>query len=127
MLVRAQFAPTALAAAFRREVATLDAELANWLGPITLSSRLAGRHCRDVIALMVKERLRPLGVGLALGLTASSALNGLLTSMLVRVSPTDPISFAAAASVLRIAAALGCAVRAGRALCVDPVVALRND
>jgi putative ABC transport system permease protein len=54
-------------------------------------------------------------------------VNRLLKSVLVQVSPSDPVTLAVAAGVLIVAAALGCAIPAVRAMRVDPVVALRNE
>jgi ABC-type antimicrobial peptide transport system permease subunit len=69
----------------------------------------------------------PLAIGLAIGLTASFAVNRLLKSMLVQVSPADPITLAVASAVLILAGILGCLIPARRAMQVDPVVALRNE
>jgi putative ABC transport system permease protein len=69
----------------------------------------------------------PLGIGLAIGLTASLAVNRLLKAELVQVSPSDPITLAVASAVLILAATLGCLIPARRAMRVDPVVALRHD
>jgi putative ABC transport system permease protein len=69
----------------------------------------------------------PLGIGLAIGLTASLAVNRILESMLVQISPSDPITLAVASAALIFSGALGCWIPARRAMRVDPVVALRNE
>jgi putative ABC transport system permease protein len=69
----------------------------------------------------------PVGIGLTIGLAASFAVNRLLKSMLVQVSPADPVTLLAASAVLISAALLGCLIPARRAMRVDPVVALRNE
>jgi ABC-type antimicrobial peptide transport system permease subunit len=69
----------------------------------------------------------PLGIGLVIGLVASLAVNQLLKSMLVQVSPADPIALLAASAVLIVAALLGCVIPARRAIRVDPVDALRHE
>ena len=69
----------------------------------------------------------PVGTGLAIGLTVSFAMNHVLKSQLVAVSPADPIAFAAASAVLVVTATLGCWIPARRAARVDPVIALKHE
>jgi putative ABC transport system permease protein len=81
----------------------------------------------DILKLVFRQGMLPLAIGLAIGLTASFAVNRLLKSMLVQVSPADPITLAVASAVLILAGILGCLIPARRAMQVDPVVALRNE
>ena len=81
----------------------------------------------DILKLVFRQGMLPLAIGLAIGLTASFAVNRLLRSMLVQVSPTDPITLVVASTVLILAGTLGCLIPARRAMHVDPVVALRNE
>ena len=82
---------------------------------------------RDILKLVFRQGMLPLAIGLAIGLTASFAVNRLLTSMLVQVSPADPITLVVASATLILAGTLGCLIPARRAMQVDPVVALRNE
>jgi putative ABC transport system permease protein len=50
-----------------------------------------------------------------------------MAGMLYGVTPLDPLTYAAAAGVLLLAALAATWVPAWRASAVDPVVALRND
>jgi len=86
-----------------------------------------GASARDVVALVLVQGMIPLGGGLAVGLAASLAVNRVLQSVLVQVSPSDPITLAGASTILMVFATLGCLIPARRALRVDPVVALRHD
>ncbi len=86
-----------------------------------------GATTRDIRKLVFKQGMLPLGIGLAIGLAASLAVNRLLKSVLVQVSPADPITLVIASSVLILAALLGCFIPARRAMRVDPMVALRHD
>ncbi len=86
-----------------------------------------GATARDILKLVFKQGMLPLGIGLIIGLAASLAVNRLLESMLVQVSPADPLTLAAASAVLIVAATLGCLIPARRAMRVDPVVALRHE
>jgi predicted permease len=81
----------------------------------------------DILKLVFMQGMLPLAIGLAIGLTASFAVNRLLTSMLVQVSPADPITLLVASVALILAGTLGCLIPARRAMQVDPVVALRHD
>ena len=73
---------------------------------------------RDAIALAA--------IGIVAGLGASVALGGYARTLLYRISPTDPMSLAAAAlTMLAVAAAAGF-LPARRAARVDPAVALRE-
>ena len=86
-----------------------------------------GATARDVLTLVVTQAIPPVGVGLAGGLAASVALTPVLDSMLVGVSPTDPLTYAVASSVLIVSAILGCMVSARHAMRVDPAVALKHE
>jgi putative ABC transport system permease protein len=86
-----------------------------------------GATSRDVRRLVVTQGMRPVGIGLVLGLAASLAVNRALKSLLVQVSPADPAALAIASAILILAALLGCLIPARRAMRVDPVIALRHD
>lgn len=86
-----------------------------------------GATGRDILTLVFRQGMLPLGIGLAIGLAGSLAVNRIVKDALVQVSPDDPVTLAVASAVLIAAAALGCLIPARRALRVDPVVALRNE
>ena len=86
-----------------------------------------GATTRDILSLVLKQAMRPLGMGLAVGLAASFAVTRVLVSELVQVSPADPLTFVVVSATLIASAAIGCLVPARRATRVDPVVALRHD
>ena len=86
-----------------------------------------GATARDILKLVFRQGMRPLGIGLAIGLAALFAVGRVLRSELVQVSPTDPITIVVASLVLILAAMLGCWIPARRAMRVDPVVALRDE
>ena len=56
-----------------------------------------------------------------LGLAASLAVNRILQSQLVGVSPYDPVTMAGAPVVLIVVALLACQIPARRAMPVDPL------
>jgi ABC-type antimicrobial peptide transport system permease subunit len=86
-----------------------------------------GAEARDILALVCRQGLLPVGLGLTVGLAASLAVNRVLASALVQVSPADPVSLAVATGALVAAATLGCLVPARRAMRVDPIAALRHE
>jgi ABC-type lipoprotein release transport system permease subunit len=71
--------------------------------------------------------MRPVAIGLALGLTPSFAVNRILQSQLVGVSPYDPMTMAGAPVLLIAVALLACHLPARRAMRVDPAIALRHE
>lgn len=86
-----------------------------------------GAAPRDVRRLVLREGLTPVAAGLLLGLAASLAVNRILQSQLVGVSPYDPLTLAFAPLILTAVAAAGCLVPMRQAVRVDPAVALRHD
>lgn len=63
-----------------------------------------GATAGSVLRLVLKEGLAPPGLGLALGLATAAAGTRLLTSMLFRVQPNDPVVYLAVAVLLGVAA-----------------------
>ena len=90
--------------------------------------RLAmGATAGDILRLVARESMVPLGIGLAIGLIGSLGINRLLQAQLIQVSPGDPLTYAMATAVLVASAALGCWIPARRAMTVDPAIALRHE
>jgi ABC-type antimicrobial peptide transport system permease subunit len=90
--------------------------------------RLAiGAASRDIRRLIFGEGLRPVALGLMVGLTLSLAVNRIVQSQLVGVSPYDPVTLATAPAVLILVALLACHMPSQRALRIDPAVALRHE
>jgi len=90
--------------------------------------RLAvGASRGEVIGLFVRHGLAVSAIGALCGLAAALALTRLMKSLLFEVSPSDPLSYAAASAGLILAAALASYLPARRATRVDPVEALRVE
>jgi predicted permease len=79
----------------------------------------------DILRLVLGSGLRPVVLGVALGLAGALATSRLLTSVLFGVRPADPTTFAIVASILVAAAVVATWVPARRAARVDPTGALR--
>ena len=86
-----------------------------------------GAAAKDVGRMVLREGMLPVAMGMLLGLAASFAVNRILQSQLVGVSPYDPMTMAGAPVVLIVVALLACQIPARRAMAVDPAVALRHD
>jgi putative ABC transport system permease protein len=86
-----------------------------------------GATARDILQLVFRQGMLPSGLGLIIGLSVSVAVNRVLTSELVHVSPVDLFTFVVVTVVLVLSAALGCWIPARRATGVDPVAALRSE
>jgi ABC-type antimicrobial peptide transport system permease subunit len=86
-----------------------------------------GATASDVRQLILKEGLTPAAIGCAAGLAGSLAVNRILESQLVNVSPHDPVTIAGAIATLAGVALIASDVPARRATRVDPIVALRHE
>jgi putative ABC transport system permease protein len=86
-----------------------------------------GAASHDIRRLIFREGMRPVALGLILGLTMSLAVNRILQTQLVGVSPYDPVTLSIALALLLVVALIACQVPSRRALRVDPAVALRHD
>jgi putative ABC transport system permease protein len=113
---------------------------------------IAGVGVYGVMAYVVSQRTREIGVRIALGATRSTVVGMVLLdasvlvtaglaiggvaawyltaaakAFLFRLEPTDPRAFAAAAASLLVAALVASVIPARRAASVDPMVALRAE
>jgi predicted permease len=90
--------------------------------------RLAlGARPADVRNLFVRQGLAMAVLGVALGLAAATALTRLMTDVLYGVGPYDPATLGAVALTMLVAATLASWVPAARAARLDPVTTLRAD
>jgi len=86
-----------------------------------------GSQQSDVMRLVLSEGMLVILIGLGIGLAGSLALTRFLSSLLVGVTATDPLTFAGVAVLLTLIALAACYVPARRAMRVDPIVALRYE
>ena len=111
-------------------VTGLYAVIMRWVEQRTseIGIRMAiGATRRTTLGLVFREGMFPVGIGLIAGLIMSLGVNRLVRAQLTDVSPSDPLTLAAAAFVLIATGALGCLIPARRAMRVDPAVALRHE
>jgi ABC-type antimicrobial peptide transport system permease subunit len=81
----------------------------------------------NVLRMVLRQGMTPVGVGIGLGAVAACALTRVLRGMLYGVSPMDPLTFAAGTLLLSLIAILACFLPARRAARIDPMVALRHE
>jgi predicted permease len=86
-----------------------------------------GAASKDIRRLIFREGMRPVILGVIGGLCVSLAVNRILESQLVGVSPHDPVTLSIAPATLVLIALLACRIAMRRALNVNPVEALRHD
>jgi predicted permease len=108
----------------------LYAVIAHSIGQRTqeIGVRMAlGGTRKDILRLVYVQGMRPMLLGITLGLPAAFGVSHALRMVLIGVSPGDPITFLLVVLLLAISGALGCAVPAHRAIRVDPIAALRYE
>jgi len=81
----------------------------------------------EMLQGVLKRGVRMALVGVSLGVVASVALSRLMQKLLFEVSPGDPITLIAVATLLCLVAAAACWIPARRAARVDPMIALRQE
>ena len=86
-----------------------------------------GATAANVRQLVVREGLRTTIVGLAIGTLMAAGIGKLVSGLLYRVSPFDPLVLTAAIVVLSTASLLACYLPARRATRVVPLEALRSE
>jgi putative ABC transport system permease protein len=90
--------------------------------------RLAlGAKPADVMRLVIGQGMANALLGALVGLAVAVGLTRFLETQLFRVSPTDPLTFAAVGSLLIAVALVACYLPARRATKVDPMTALRYE
>ena len=175
LVVRTGIEPDVLAASVRRELRNVDVDVAtagirpmhqflaasvaarrfnmSLIGVFAITALLlAAAGLYAVIAYLVSQRTREIGIrlalgatprhilrlimgqgmkltliGLAIGIVGAIAFTRLLRSFLFGVTPTDLMTFGVSAVVLMAIALLACLIPARRATKVDPLVALRYE
>ena len=86
-----------------------------------------GAQPTRVLAMVLQQGLLFALLGVAIGLAGALGLTGLIKSLLFEVTPTDPFTFAAVAVVFIAAAIVASYVPARRAASIDPIEALRCE
>jgi putative ABC transport system permease protein len=86
-----------------------------------------GAQTRDVLRLIVKQGMKPVVIGLAIGIVSAFTLGRLIASQLYEVSAHNPVLLAGSTVLLAAIALIACLLPARRATHVDPIQALRAE
>jgi putative ABC transport system permease protein len=86
-----------------------------------------GAQTRDVLRLIVNQGMKPVVIGLAIGIVSAFALGRLIASQLYHVSAHNPALLGGATVLLAAIALVACLLPARRATFVNPIEALRTE
>jgi putative ABC transport system permease protein len=86
-----------------------------------------GASWSQVLRLVVRQAVWIIAVGLALGIGGAIALTRFISSELWEVQASDPATFAGVSILLVVVAVAACLVPTRRAVQVDPTIALRYE
>jgi putative ABC transport system permease protein len=81
----------------------------------------------SVLRLVFSEGLSLVGIGIGVGLGAAALAARAISGLLFGIGPFDLISFAGVALLLALVAAVACVLPAWRAMRIDPLRALRQS
>lgn len=86
-----------------------------------------GARPRQVRTMFLRQGLALSAAGLAIGLVAAGALTRLMSSLLFEIEPTDAVTYAASLCVILAAAAVASYLPARRASTIDPIETLKAE
>jgi len=86
-----------------------------------------GAQRKMLVGMFVRQGLWLTGVGIVCGLGTAFAVMRLMSSLLFKVSPVDPVTYGAVTLGVVVTAYLACYLPSRRAATVDPVDALRAE
>jgi putative ABC transport system permease protein len=86
-----------------------------------------GAAGNQVLWLVLRRGLIQVATGVTIGLAGAFFMSEALASVLVQVTPRDPVTFVGISILLVLVAIAACVIPARRASRVDPLVALRTE
>jgi putative ABC transport system permease protein len=86
-----------------------------------------GASAGGVLRLSMKEGVSLTGIGIGLGVAGGLACSRVLGKLLFGIAPTDLVTFAGAVLLIVVTAATACYLPARRATRVDPAITLRGE
>jgi putative ABC transport system permease protein len=86
-----------------------------------------GAQRREILQLMMLQGMRPVAIGMAVGVLGAAALSRFIATLLFGVAPLDPLTFFVVVVLLTTVGLVACWLPARRATRVDPLTALRAE
>ena len=86
-----------------------------------------GAGSREVVALVARQGVGQLGIGLGIGLLLAFGVTRLVSILMYDVDPQDPVVFAGVLALILLVGIAAAVFPARRATSVDPVEALRSE
>ena len=126
MTLMAVFAASALLVASLGIYGVVSYSVARRRNEIGIRMALGAQRSR-LIALMIRQRMTPVVVGLAGGVAASPVLGRSISGLLFGIQPTDPVTIAGVVLVLLVVGALACLIPTRRTVDADAIAALRFE
>jgi len=126
MLLLGSFAGLALVLAAVGIYSVLSYTVRRRLREIGIRIALGATH-NDVVRMVVADGMKPILLGVALGLAASFALSRVVVSLIFGVRATDPLTFSAVTLLLLTVGMLATVLPAYRAARVEPIRILREE
>lgn len=126
MLLLTMFAAVAMLLAATGLYGVMSYSVAQRTKEIGIRMALGARR-PNLLALIVKQGMALVLMGIAAGTLLSFAMTRLISGMLFGITATDPLTFAAVAALLGAVAFVANYLPALRAASVDPMVALRYE
>ncbi len=97
-------------------------------GSADIAIRMAlGARRASILSLVFQQGMILALVGMIVGLAGALGLTRMMSSLLFGVTPTDPFTFFSVFALLLLVALSACLFPAGRAMRIDPMVALRTE
>ena len=86
-----------------------------------------GATQRNILILVVQSGVALALAGVFVGLVGALALTRLMRNLLFGIEPSDPVTYLAIAGLLMVVTVFACYIPARRAACIDPMISLRCD
>ena len=97
-------------------------------GTADIAIRVAlGARRASILSLVFLQGMWLAFLGIVVGLIGALGLTRMMSSLLFGVTPTDPLTFFSVLTLLLLVALSACLFPAGRAMRIDPMVALRTE